>query len=99
VAVAVLPALGGITGLSYLHPAALAYGFQRAVLIAAALCALGGLIAAVGIRNRPAGAAGEQGVRTGSLSHCALDATPLAAGVTAGAPPAGGGHEGLTSSS
>jgi hypothetical protein len=99
VAVAVLPALGGITGLSYLHPAALAHGFQRAVLIAAALCALGGVIAAVGIRNRPVGADGRQGAPAAALSHCALDATPLAAGVQAAAPPAGAGPEGLTSSS
>jgi EmrB/QacA subfamily drug resistance transporter len=99
VAVAVLPALGGITGLSYLHPVALAHGFQRAVLIAGGLCALGGLIAAVGIRNRPAGAAGEQGGPVEALRHCALEATPLAAGVRGGASPAGAGHEGLTSGS
>jgi EmrB/QacA subfamily drug resistance transporter len=76
IAVAVLPALGGITGLSYLHPHALAHGFQRAVLIAASWCVLGGIAAAIGIRNppRPAGApAGGDG----ALSYCALEATPL----------------------
>ena len=96
VAVAVLPALGGITGLSYLHPAALAHGFQRAVLIAAALCALGRSDCRrrdpepAGRRRRAAGSPAE------ALSHCALEATPLAAGVQAAAPPAGPG-EGLTS--
>ena len=56
IAVAVLPALGGITGLSYLHPQALAHGFEKVVLIAGSWCVLGGLTAAIGIRNptRPA---------------------------------------------
>ncbi|WP_101836398.1 DHA2 family efflux MFS transporter permease subunit, partial [Frankia canadensis] len=53
IAVAVLPALGGITGASYLHPAEFSRGFHMAVLLAAALCGLGGLIAAVTIRNPP----------------------------------------------
>lgn len=76
IAVAVLPALGGITGRSYLHPAALAHGFQRAVVIAGSWCVVGGILAAVGIENpaRPAAvAAGSADRRT----HCALDATPL----------------------
>jgi hypothetical protein len=76
IAVAVLPALGGISGLSYLHPHALAHGFQRAVLIAGSWCIVGGAVAAVGIRNpprrQPAGAERQE-----ALSHCALDATPL----------------------
>jgi MFS family permease len=75
IAVAVLPALGGITGLSYLHAHALAHGFQRAVLVAGSWCVIGGVVAAVGIRNPPPGpappAAGQ------SLSYCALEATPL----------------------
>ena len=40
-AVAVLPALAGISGTAYLHPDALAAGFRTAVLISAALCAAG----------------------------------------------------------
>jgi EmrB/QacA subfamily drug resistance transporter len=51
IAVAVLPALAGITGDSYLHPAVLADGFKKAALIAAAFCAAGGVLAAVTIRN------------------------------------------------
>ena len=74
IAVATLPALGGITGQSYLHPEALAQGFRQAVLIAGSWCAVGGVVAAIGIRNppRPAGSS-----PTDLLRHCALDATPL----------------------
>jgi EmrB/QacA subfamily drug resistance transporter len=50
-AVAVLPALAGITAAAYKSPAALSRGFHHAALIAAVLCALGGLLAGVLIRN------------------------------------------------
>ncbi len=76
IAVAVLPALGGIDGLSYLHPHALAHGFQRAVVIAGAWCVAGGLLAAAGIRN-PGRAARTPPAAAGQLTHCALEATPL----------------------
>lgn len=93
--VALLPWLAGIAGESYLHPHELAHGFRSAVLIAAAMCAAGGLVAAAAIRNRrpdagikaPAGAARD-------AFYCALDAPPLdirdpvgvlGAGETAGA--------------
>ncbi|HMK98054.1 MAG TPA: MFS transporter [Acidimicrobiales bacterium] len=52
-AVAVLPALSGITGRSYLHPAALTHGFHQAMFIAGAACVGGGLLAVVTIRNPP----------------------------------------------
>ena len=76
-AVAVLPALAGITGTAYLHPDALAAGFRTAVLISGAMCAAGGLLAAVTITNpprvpRPAGAPAP-----GECLHCGLDAPPL----------------------
>ncbi len=80
VAVAVLPAVAGITGTSYLEPAVLASGFRTAVLVAAALCALGGVVAALGIRNpaqvppRPEAAPASRPV---GCSYCALDAAPL----------------------
>jgi MFS family permease len=80
-AVAVLPALAGITGTSYLHPDALAAGFRTAALISGALCAAGGVLAAFTITNpervaRPAGApAPEEGF------HCGLDAPPLVTSV------------------
>jgi EmrB/QacA subfamily drug resistance transporter len=73
-AVAVLPALGGITGSGYLSPHELGHGFQRAVLIAASWCVVGGVVAAFGIRNPPARPA----PGTARPSYCALEATPLA---------------------
>jgi EmrB/QacA subfamily drug resistance transporter len=51
VAVAVLPAAAGITGASYLNPSQFSSGFQTAVIIAAAACAAGGLLALFTIRN------------------------------------------------
>ncbi len=77
IAVAVLPALGGITGLSYLHPHQLAVGFQRAVVIAASWCVAGGVAAAFGIRNPPRHAGPTVSSATDGLTHCALEATPL----------------------
>jgi EmrB/QacA subfamily drug resistance transporter len=77
-AVAVLPAVSGITGTAYLHPDQFTAGFRTAVLIAAALCAIGGLLAAVTITNPPrvppqAGTAPPpQG-----YAHCSLEAPPL----------------------
>lgn len=51
IAVAVFPAAAGITGEAYLHAARFSVGFHHAALLAAGLCALGGLLAAVTIRN------------------------------------------------
>ncbi len=76
VAVAVLPALAGITSAAYLHPAALEAGFRTAVGISAAAAVVGGCIAAVFIRNpAPMGTAAKPAPRT-PLS-CALEATPV----------------------
>jgi EmrB/QacA subfamily drug resistance transporter len=44
-AVAVLPSIAGITPEAYADPALLSTGFHHAVLIAGALCALGGILA------------------------------------------------------
>src|SRR6266567_2998864 len=76
-AVAVLPALAGITGAVYLHPHALAAGFRTAVLISGGLCAAGGLLAAVTIVNprrapRPAGTPAPE-----ECMYCGLEAPPL----------------------
>lgn len=79
-AIAVLPALAGITGTSYLHPRELAGGFRTAALIAAAGCVVGGVVAAVAIRNPtppPANASEEGATADPECSHCALDAPPL----------------------
>jgi EmrB/QacA subfamily drug resistance transporter len=74
IAVAVLPAVAGITGDSYLHPALLAHGFRMAAVIAAVFCVAGGVLAALTIRN-PAPAVCASATPDGS--YCALDATPL----------------------
>jgi EmrB/QacA subfamily drug resistance transporter len=86
-AVAVLPALAGITGTVYLHPDALAAGFRTAALISGATCAAGGVLAAFTITNperapRPAGMPAPE-----ECLHCGLDAPPLTTslGQTAGA--------------
>jgi EmrB/QacA subfamily drug resistance transporter len=76
IAVAVLPALGGISGSSYLHPHALAHGFQRAVVIAGSWCVLGGIAAAIGIRN-PTRRRTEKAPDRPGDRYCALEATPL----------------------
>jgi EmrB/QacA subfamily drug resistance transporter len=81
VAVAVLPVAAGITGASYLHPAAFTAGFRTAVVVAAILAAAGGLLAAVFIRNRP-----RQAGTPEAAVHCALEGPPLAA-ATAGTTP------------
>ena len=73
IAVAILPALAGVTGRSYLAPHALAAGFRRAMLMAGIWCAFGGVVAAVGVRN-PGPRRAEEAVR-----HCALDAPPATA--------------------
>jgi len=79
IAVAVLPAIGGITGLDYLSPHALGDGFRRAVLIAGSWCVIGGIVAAFGIENPPRTQTRDRpSPRSGdSPSYCALDATPL----------------------
>jgi EmrB/QacA subfamily drug resistance transporter len=77
IVVAGLPALAGITGDSYLNPVQFGTGFRTAVLVAAATCLAGGLLAAGTIRNparspRPAR-------RLGKEHHCGLDGPPLRA--------------------
>ena len=74
IAVAVLPALAGITGDSYLHPAALAHGFKTAAVMAAVFCAAGGVLAGLTIRNPSREKSAEPAP---CPSYCALEATPL----------------------
>ncbi len=83
-AVAILPALAGITGVSYLHPTQLAGGFRNAMLISAAWCAAGGVASALGIRNPGpvARAPAEEGQappvdERAEGFHCGLEAAPL----------------------
>jgi len=72
IAVAILPALGGITGVSYLHPGLFTVGFQKAVTLAGVAAAFGGLLCAAFIRNLPA----ELRPATPVRMSCPLDATP-----------------------
>ena len=85
IAVAVLPALAGITGDSYLHPAALAHGFKVAAMIAAVFCAAGGVLAALTIRN-PTRTMRTTGAKAPQEISCALEATPLRSVRTAPVP-------------
>jgi len=73
IAVAVLPAAAGITGAAYLHPAQFSTGFHTASLISGGLCMLGGVLAAVTIRNPHATA---KRADTAHRLHCSLDAPP-----------------------
>jgi EmrB/QacA subfamily drug resistance transporter len=73
-AVAVLPLVAGISGDDYQHPEAFAPGFRTAIVVCAALLALGGVVAAGTIRNpsrvrKPAGLVGRH--------YCAIDAPPM----------------------
>ena len=72
IAVAILPALAGITGSDYRMPEALTAGFHQACLITAGLCLLGAMIAWVGIRN-PIGPSEP----IGSEASCPVDGPPL----------------------
>jgi EmrB/QacA subfamily drug resistance transporter len=74
VAVAVLPALAGLTGSSYLHPGEFDAGFGTAMRIAAALCCGGGLLAALTIRNPEH----ERIRHLQPCTCCAVDGTALA---------------------
>jgi|SRR5579862_16357 len=76
IAVAVLPALAGLSGSAYLHAGELAHGFRLAAFICAGWCVAGGLVSAAGIRNPPRALE-----VTKSPLHCAIDATPLVGAV------------------
>ena len=76
-AVAVLPALAGISGKSYAHAHELSQGFRKAMIMTAALCVLGGIIAAIGIRNPAPESPGHGGADVPGPNYCALDAPPL----------------------
>ena len=75
-AVAILPALAGITGSSYLHPGQFENGFTRAAFISALVCACGGVLAFATIRNPRRAVAGIP-PRVAQDFSCPLDAPPL----------------------
>jgi hypothetical protein len=72
IAVALLPAVAGITGLSYLHPQLFTEGFRNAVMFAGWASVAGGVLAAVYIRNP----ASPRRAPTPVRMSCPLDATP-----------------------
>jgi EmrB/QacA subfamily drug resistance transporter len=76
VAVAVLPLLAGISGGAALQSRHFAGGFRVAVIIAGVVCAAGGLLAAITIRNPPTT---QRPVRNLRTWHCAIDGAPLQA--------------------
>jgi EmrB/QacA subfamily drug resistance transporter len=75
IAVALLPAAGGITGDAYRHPAVFSAGFHTASLVSAGLCVAGGLLAAATIRNPSRAEAALRPAQEHAL-HCAIDAPP-----------------------
>ncbi len=81
IAVAVLPAVAGLTAASYLHMNEFSTGFHTAMLISAGLCLGGALLAGLTIRNPPRAAREPLGpAPAGSEAlHCALDAPPARA--------------------
>jgi EmrB/QacA subfamily drug resistance transporter len=79
IAVALLPAVSALGGLSYLHPLLFSEGFRKAVTIAGLASALGGILAAAFIRNIP----GERRAAPVGMS-CPLDGTPSCERVESG---------------
>ena len=76
IAVALLPAAGGITGDAYRDPPVFSAGFHTASLISAGLCVAGGVLAFFTVRNlAPAPGMAR---RPAPAIHCALDAPPAA---------------------
>jgi MFS family permease len=75
-AVAVLPVAAGISGADALDPAVFGDGFKVAVLLAAALCALGGLIALATIR-RPGAVPAEQRRHHEPVTSCPISGPPM----------------------
>jgi EmrB/QacA subfamily drug resistance transporter len=75
-AVATLPLAAGITGATYLDPAEFSDGFRTAMVITAALSALGGLIAFVGIRN-PEREPTTEPAEAPTAFFCGAEGTPL----------------------
>jgi EmrB/QacA subfamily drug resistance transporter len=90
VAIAVLPAAAGLTGDAYDEPRMFEAGFDTACTIGAVVLVIGGMLAAVTIRDPAVSVAGHP-------AHCAVDGTPAAPGALYGADGSadrGDGHDG-----
>ena len=72
IAVALLPALAGLTGAAYLDPQVFSAGFHRAALMSAGMTALGGLLGWITLGERPRTHAEQH-----DEYHCAVNAPPL----------------------
>ena len=75
-AVAVLPAVAGLSGADYTDSIAFADGFQFAAVAGALLLALGAAVAAAGIRNPPSQDRSRDAAQADRF-HCAVDGPPL----------------------
>jgi EmrB/QacA subfamily drug resistance transporter len=75
IAVALLPAAGGLTGNSYRDPPVFSAGFHTASLVAAGLCVAGGVLAAATVRNPSPAEIALRPAQRHPL-HCAIDAPP-----------------------
>ena len=78
-AVALIPPLAGLTGAAYTEPVRFSDGFHTAVLIGAALCLTGAVIAGLGIVNPPRTRGGEPepAPAEAPVLSCQLDAPRL----------------------
>jgi EmrB/QacA subfamily drug resistance transporter len=76
-AIAVLPAVAGLTGAAYTDPTALTAGWQKSLLVCSGLAFVGGLIA-LGIHNGVLGtpAAKSEDPQPGDCLHCGVEAPP-----------------------
>jgi EmrB/QacA subfamily drug resistance transporter len=93
-AVAVLPGLAGITPSAYEHPGQLSTGFHHAVLIAAALCAAGGVLSALLIGNEVEPEDELRREDPAALQpHCAISGPHVRSAATAGCRSAGAGGQ------
>jgi hypothetical protein len=72
-AVAVLPAVAGISGAAVLTRAAFSAGFRTATLVAAGLCAAGGLLSLLLIRRTP----GPDALPDEAVLCCPIGAPPM----------------------
>lgn len=72
--VAVLPALTGLGAAGFHEPRELAPAFRTAMLVCAALFAVGAVVAVLGIRRPPVGV---QAAAVSRQRHCAVDGPPI----------------------
>jgi len=78
IAVAVVPPIAGLTGSAYLDPGLFSAGFRTAAFIAAGLCVVSGLLAALTVGVRRGGPDRVALAKTSTMTiHCGLDAPPL----------------------